>query len=216
MTSSIGATLSGASGFSTPAQRAVVVAGERAGRRGDLGADFVGGAGHERGDRAGQAAAFVGIVALAVAHDERAEVGVAEAERAEDVRILRDRRGGIARVIDEDFLRGDEDADGGAEALDVERAVGLLELHQVERGEIARRVVEEEIFRARVGRVLPVGALAGVPAVDGVVELHAGVAANPGALGDLAEEVLRASSFRSACRRARSWSSTPCPRWPRS
>ena len=81
--------------------------------------------------------------------------------------------------------------------VDVERAVGLLELHQVERGEIAGGVVEEEIFRAGIGRVLPVGALAGVPAVDGVVELHAGIAANPGAFGDFAEEVLAPSSSRS-------------------
>ena len=104
-------------------------------------------------------------------------------------------RGGIAGVVDEDFLRGDEDAHGGLEALDVEGAVGLLELHQVERGEIAGGVVEEEIFGAGIGRVLPVGALAGVPAVDGVVELHAGIAADPGALGDLAQEVLGALLF---------------------
>ena len=61
------------------------------------------------------------VVGQAVAHDERAEVGVAEAERAEDVGVLGDFLGRIAGVIDEDFLRGDEDAHGGLEALDVER-----------------------------------------------------------------------------------------------
>ena len=46
------------------------------------------------GDGAGERAAFVGIVTEAVAHDQRAEIGIAEAERAEDVGILGDLLGG--------------------------------------------------------------------------------------------------------------------------
>ena len=49
----------------------------------------------------------------------------------------RDFLGRIARVIHEDFLRGDEDPHGGLETFDVERAVLALELHQVQRREIA-------------------------------------------------------------------------------
>ena len=84
---------------------------------------LIGFAGHDRGDRAAERAAFLAVVAVAVAHDERAEVRVAEAEGAEDVRVLRDLLDRVTGVIDDDFLRGDEDADGGLEALDVERAV---------------------------------------------------------------------------------------------
>ena len=116
MTSSIGLTLSGASGFLDPSAARIEVARERAGRRGEFGADFVGRAGHEGGNRTGEATAFVGIVALAVAHDERAEIGEAQSQRAENMRILRDRRGRIAGVVDENFLRGDVHAHGRLEA----------------------------------------------------------------------------------------------------
>ena len=68
-------------------------------------------------------AAFLAVVAVAVAHDERAEIRVAEPERAEDVRVLRDLLDRIAGVIDQDFLRGNEDAHRRLEALDVEDAV---------------------------------------------------------------------------------------------
>ena len=94
------------------------------------------------------------IIAVAVAHDERAEVGVAEAEGAENVGVLRDLLDRIAGVIDEDFLRGDEDAHRRFESLDIERAVRALELHQVQRSEIAGGVIEEQIFRARIGGIL--------------------------------------------------------------
>ena len=91
--------------------------------RGDFGRLLVGVAGHDGGDGAGQRAAFVAVVRQAVAHDERAEVGVTEAEGAEDVGVFRDLLGRVAGVVDEDFLGGDEDAHGGLEALHVERAV---------------------------------------------------------------------------------------------
>ena len=101
----------------------VAIARERPHRLRHARALLVGLAGHDRGDRAAERAAFLAVVAVAVAHDERAEIGVAEAERAENVRVLRDLLDRVAGVIDEDFLRGDEDADGGLEALDIERAV---------------------------------------------------------------------------------------------
>ena len=68
----------------------VAVAGEGADVGGDFGALLVGVAGHDGGDGAGQGAAFVGIIGQAVAHAERAEIGEAQAERAEDVGILGD------------------------------------------------------------------------------------------------------------------------------
>ena len=109
----------------------VFVAGEGPGDGGDAGALFVGVSGHDGGDRAGEGAALGTFVAVAVAHDERAEVGVAEAEGAEDVAVFRD----------------------------------------------------------VLGRVLPGGAFAGVPLLDGRLELHAGVATDVRAFGDFAQEM---------------------------
>ena len=88
--------------------------------------------GHDGGDRTGEGAALGAFVAVAVAHDERTEVGVTEAEGAEDVAVFRDVFGRVAGVVDEDFLRGDVDAHGGFEFLDVEGVVFAFELHQVE------------------------------------------------------------------------------------
>ena len=99
----------------------------------------------------------------------------------------------ITRVIDDDFLRRDENAHCRFESLDIEVAVRRLELHQVQRGEIARGVVEEEIFRAGVRGILPIRAFAGVPFVDRGIELHSRIAADMRAFGDFAQQ--RASVF---------------------
>ena len=156
--------------------------------RRDVGALLIGFTRHDGRDGAGERTAFVAVVSQAVAHDERAEVREAETERAVDVRVLGDDLRGIARVIDDDFLRGDVDAHGGLEALDIERGVIALELHEVQRREIAGSVVEEDVFAARVGRVNRLRAFAGMPFLDRAVVLQAGVAANPGALRDFVEQ----------------------------
>src|SRR6185312_10179005 len=55
----------------------------------------------------------------------------------------------------------------------------------------ARRVVQEHVFRARIGGVDAAARRAGVPLVDSGVELHAGIGAQPGGLADLLPEVAR-------------------------
>src|SRR5436190_221459 len=79
-------------------------------------------------------AAFVAVVRQAVAHDERAEVCITEAKCSKTVRVFRNRRGGIARIIHNDFLCGDEKANRCFKAVDLEPAVLAFELHQVKRG----------------------------------------------------------------------------------
>ena len=148
---------------------------------------FVRFAGHDRSDRAAKRAAFHAIVTIAVAHDQRPEVRVAEAKRAKDVRVLRDLLDRIARVINDDFLRGNVNPDRGLETLDVEDAVLAFELHQVQRRQIAGGVIEEQIFRARVRGILPVGSLAGMPFVDRGIELHPGIAADVRSFRDFAQ-----------------------------
>ena len=166
----------------------VAVTRKRADVRGNFRALLAGVAGHDGRDRAGERPAFVAVIRQTVAHAKRAEVREAEAERAEDVGIFRDVLRRVTGVVHQDFLRGDENAHGGLEPFHVKFAVFAFELHQVQRREIARGVVDENVFAARIRGVNRLGALAGVPFLDRAVVLHARVAANPRALGDFVEQ----------------------------
>ncbi len=161
----------------------------------------VGLAGHQRRDRAGVVAALIAVVRQAARHQQRAEVRVAETERPIGVAVLLDRLGRVARVVDQDFLRGDERPHGGLEGVHVELAVAAHEPHQVDRRQVARRVVQEHVLRARVARVDAIRVRARVPLVHRRVELHAGVAADPGALGDEAHHLARLVGVHHVARR---------------
>jgi len=100
-----------------------------------------------------------------------------------------DLRGRVLGRADEDLLRGEHKVDGLAEALGIELAVLALEAHEVQAREVARGVVEAHVFTAGVAAVDAAAHRPGVPIVDRGVELHAGVAAGPRGLGDLAEEL---------------------------
>ncbi len=124
-----------------------------------------------------------------------AEVGVAEAERPIVVGVLRDFGGRIGREVDQDFLRHEEDADCVAIALDVERSVLGEELGEIERRQIARRIIEEHIFGARVRRIDRSGVRASVPAVDRAVVLHARIGAPPRGLGQQVPQLFGVQCF---------------------
>ena len=164
-------------------------AGEGPGDLGDAGAGQVGLAGEQGGDGAGEVAALVRVVGAAGGHQQGAQVGVAEAEGPEVVGIAGDLLGGVAGVVNDDLHGGDHEVDPVPEALPVEVPRPVHELHQVEGGQVAGRVVQEHIFGAGVGGVDAPAGLGGVPAVDGGVVLHAGVAALVGGPGHAAEEV---------------------------
>ena len=70
----------------------------------------------------------------------------------------------------------------------VEAAILFAELQQVQRGKVAGRVVEEHVFRAGVGCADRARLGAGVPVVDGGVELDAGVSRCPGRVADAVPE----------------------------
>ena len=77
------------------------------------------------------------------------------------------------------------------EAVDVEGPLlGVVELHQVDRGEVAGRVVKEHVFRTRVARIDPAAFGAGVPGVDGRVELDTGIGALPCGEADVVPELV--------------------------
>ena len=138
---------------------------------------------HDRGEGGGVVATLVGVVGQAAAHQQRAEVGVAEPERPEAVGVLLDLRRRVARVVDEDLLGRDREPRRVAVGVDVELAVRAHELHEVQRREVARGVVEEHVLGARVRRVDPVRVRRRVPVVDRRVVLDARVTADPGRLG---------------------------------
>ena len=184
------------------------VAGERPGGFGDARAGQVRLAAHHGGDGAGEVAALVAVVGNAHRHQQRAQIGEAQPQRPEVVRVLADLLGGIAGVIDDDLLRQDHGVHGVAEGFHVELAVRPHELHQVQRRQVARRIVQEHVLRAGIRGVDARRVLAGVPAVDGGIELHAGVAALVGGFGDLAHQVARLVALHGLAGGHATWSTS--------
>jgi hypothetical protein len=97
----------------------------------------IGAAGQQRGDRGCPPPALVGVVGHALGHEQRAQVGVADAELAVLAARLGDLLGGVVGVADQDLLGGEHHVDGGFEGFDVEGAVLSEEPQQVQRGQIA-------------------------------------------------------------------------------
>ena len=167
----------------------LVVFTEGAAHHGQLGAGFIGVAGHDRGHDGGKGAPFIAVIGESEAHQDGAEVGVAEPERPVKVRIGGNLLGGVAGAAHENFLGDDKDADRVAETLDIQVAVGIHELHHVERRQIAGAVVEEHVLGAGIAGIDPAAVDAGVPAVDRGVVLHAGIPAQVGAFGNHLHQV---------------------------
>ena len=157
--------------------------------RGQFGAGAVGGAVQDGSDRAAQPPASIAVVGEPVGHQQAAEIGIAQPQRPEHMAVLGNPLRRIAGVVYEDFLGHEEDAAGRGKAVDIKRAIGPPELHQVDAGEIAGGVVEEHVLAAGVAGIDPAGVRAGVPAVDRGVVLHSRIAALPGALRHPAEHV---------------------------
>ena len=78
----------------------------------------------------------------------------------------------------------------------VKLSAGPEKLHQVQRSQVARRVVEEHVFRAGIRGIDARRVARSVPAVDGRVVLHAWIAAVPRGIRDLVQQVARAHLFR--------------------
>ena len=168
----------------------LVVAGERSEHRCHLRRRRIRVTGEDRGEGPGEGTTLVRVVRDATAHLQRTQVGVAESERAVVVRALSDLLRREVRHRHRDLQHHRPQADGVLVGLDVEGlCLVVVELHQIEAGEVARRVVEEHVLRARVGGVDATAGRARVPLVDGRVVLHARIGACPRGLGDLTPDV---------------------------
>ena len=165
------------------------IAGEGAGNLSDAGTGLVGLAGHQGGEGSGQVAPGVAVVRQSGNHQQRAQVGVAQAQRPVVVRVALNLFGGIAGAPDDDFHGRNNYVHCVPELLRVKVPRPVHKLHQVERRQVAGRVVQKHVLRAGIGGIDAAGGFAGVPTVDGGVVLHAGVAALMGGFGNLAEQV---------------------------
>ncbi len=70
-------------------------------------------------------------------------------------------------------------------------SLDVVEREQIGGRQIAGGVVQEHVFRARIGGADVAGRLAGVPVVHGGVEVQPGIGGGPGGVADLLPEVAR-------------------------
>ena len=175
----------------------LLVAGEGAELFCHLGRGRVGDAGHDGGQGAAQRAAFLEVIGQAHGHQEAADIGKAEAQRAEFVGQFRDRLGGELRHHHGDF---EHDGPQTAEMLvgiDVEQLCRrVVEGDEVGGRQVAGGVVQEHVFRARIRGADVAGRLAGVPVVHGGVEVQAGIGRGPGGVADFLPEIARLQRLR--------------------
>ena len=166
------------------------IALERSDHRRQFGAGVVGLAVHQRRDGTTISAAGVGVVRQCVGHQDAAEVRIAQSERTEIVAVSGDRFGRVRRVINQNFLGDQIQPASRPETLGFEAAARLDKFHQIDAGQIARGVVQEHVFAARIGRVDRTAVGARVPSVDRCVVLHARIATVPSTFGHRAEQFL--------------------------
>ena len=129
-----------------------VVVREGAELAGHFGRGRIGDAGHDRSQRGADGAALSRIIGNAGGHQQAADIGVAETERAVFVGKLGDLLRRELRHHHRDFEHDGPQPHGVLVGRDVDRAVTIAVGQEVDGGEVAGRVVEEHVFRARVRR----------------------------------------------------------------
>ncbi len=168
----------------------LLVAGEGAELLGHLGRRGVADAGHHGGQGAAQRAAFLGVIRQTHGHQQAADIGETQTQRAEFVRKLRDRLGRELRHHHGDFEHDRPQATKMLVSIHIEQlGRGVVERDQVGGGQIAGGIVQEHVFRARIGGADLAGRLASVPVVHGGVEVQAGIGGRPGGVADFLPEI---------------------------
>ncbi len=158
---------------------------------------------HDGRQRRRPVAAVIAVVRNAHRHQQRAQIRITQAQGPEIVRILRDFVGRIRRVVDNNLLRDRYRVDGVPIRFHIELPVGPDEFHQIQRCQIASRIVQEHVFRAGIRRIDPSRVLRRVPAVDRRVELHPRIAALVRRFRNLAHQVASLEPLHRLPRQAR-------------
>ena len=97
-------------------------------------------------------------------------------------------------VSDDDLHRGDDDLVCLLKGFHIKHDLTVhlfTETHQVERGKITRRVVQEHVLRTGVGGIDAICILARVPTVGRCIVLHAWIPALPSCIGNHLHELSR-------------------------
>ena len=155
-----------------------------------LGRGGIGHTGHDRGQGAAQRAALGRIVAQTHIHQEAADVGIAQTQRAEVIGQLCNFLRRELRHHHRDFQGDGPEPRGVDIGLGVELAVSV-EGQKVHRRQVAGGVVQEHVLRTGVRATDRAIFRAGVPGVDRIVELDARVSTSPGGVADLIPQVTR-------------------------
>ena len=143
---------------------------------------------HDRADCATEGHGLRRVVRDATLHREGAEVGVAQSERAVEVRTLSD-LAAWELCHQHGDLEHDRPEPTGMTEEHVIEVIAAIERHQVHRSKVASRVVKEDVLGAGVrGHDRSIDR-ARVPLVGGVVELDARIGAQPSCLADLIPQV---------------------------
>ena len=105
---------------------------------------------HQRCDRRRIVPSLVVVIRHTAGHQQGSQIGIAEPKWSVVMAIFFDRRCWIARVINDHFLRRRERTDRGAEGLDIKVVYTILplgqKLHEVQRREVARRIIEKHVL----------------------------------------------------------------------
>ena len=143
---------------------------------------------HDRADCATEGHGLRRVVRDATLHREGTEVGVAQSERAVEVRTLSD-LAAWELCHQHGDLEHDRPEPTGMTEEHVIEVIATIERHQVHRSKVASRVVKEDVLGAGVrGHDRSIDR-ARVPLVGGVVELDARIGAQPSCLADLIPQV---------------------------
>ena len=181
-----------------------VVAGERPELAGHLGRGRVGDAGHDRGDRAADGAALGASRRGCPPPSAGRRCWRSRGRACGSGRRAR-RSGATGTAPSAPRFRARRSTAGRRARRPRCRSAPsvVAERQQVQRGEVAGRVVEEHVLRARVRRADRPDCRAGVPVVDGGVELDAGIGARPRRRGRSSPTARGPSASWRPCRRVR-------------
>ena len=124
----------------------------RTNHAGKFSGTLVGGTGHQRGDGSRESATSIRVISQSGRHQQGAEVGVTNTELAELAGGVANGFGWEVSKADGDVHRGDDEFHSLGEGRRVKGVVVLEELQQVQRGQVAGRVVQAHVLRAGVGR----------------------------------------------------------------